>query len=134
MAELGYLERPEYRAGFIASQLFRSCRIAIDIGVHLELPIPTDVDFHPGERWSYDLALELLMSRGLQPRAFAESEIVRYFGWPGQAISYKVGERAIHDLRTAAAREPDFDARSFHAELLGYGSVGLNLLAEMMAG
>lgn len=129
MGELGYYEQPHFEAGLLASQLFRSCRIVIDIGVHLDLPIPGDVTFHPGERWSYELAEELLRTRGLQPAAFAASEVTRYFGWPGQAISYKVGERAILELRDQARSAPGFDAKAWHSKLLSVGSVGLDVLA-----
>ena len=133
MDELGYLERPEYRAGLLTSQLFRSCRIAIDIGVHLGLPIPDDVSFHPGETWTYDLAYELLRTRALLSHEEADSEVTRYLGWPGQAISYKVGEQAILDLRTEHSGRPDFDLKTFHADLLAIGSVGLDVLRAHMA-
>ena len=132
MSELGYLERPEYQIGYVTSQLFRSCRIAIDIGAHLGLPIPDDVSFHAGEPWSFDLAVELLTERGTIDSDFAVDEVVRYLGWPGQAISYKVGERAIAQLRAEASGRPDFDIKAFHSELLGYGAVGLDLLSELM--
>jgi uncharacterized protein (DUF885 family) len=133
MDELGYLERPEYRLGLLASQLLRSCRIVIDIGVHLGLPIPETVSFHPGQPWTFDLAYELLRTRALEDHASATSEVTRYFGWPGQAISYKVGEQAILDLRADHERRPGFDLKRFHADLLAVGSVGLDLLRARMA-
>ncbi len=132
MDEMGYLERPEYRVGLLASQLLRSCRIAIDIGVHLGLPIPDDVSFHPGETWTFDLAHELLRTRALLDDGDARSEVIRYFGWPGQAISYKVGEQAILDLRDEHSKRPDFDLKQFHADLLAVGSVGLDVLRDHM--
>ncbi|MDH3299048.1 MAG: DUF885 domain-containing protein [Acidimicrobiia bacterium] len=132
MDELGYLERPEYRAGLLTSQLFRSCRVAIDIGAHLDLPIPDDVSFHPGESWTFDLAYELLRTRALLSHDEAESEVIRYLGWPGQAISYKVGEQAILDLREEHGGRPDFDLKTFHADLLAVGSVGLDVLRSHM--
>ncbi len=128
MDELGYLERPEYRVGFLASQLLRSCRVAIDIGVHLGFTIPDWVSFHPGRSWSYELAHELLRTRALLDREMAAFEVVRYFGWPGQAISYKVGEQAILDLRDQHSQRPGFDLKRFHADLLAVGSVGLDVL------
>jgi uncharacterized protein (DUF885 family) len=128
MGELGFLERPEYVVGLLSSQLMRACRVAIDIGVHLDLPIPDDVTFHPGERWTFDLAHKLATERALLSPADATSEIIRYFGWPGQAISYKVGEQAILDLRAERAAEPGFDLKAFHHEVLAVGSVGLDLL------
>ncbi len=132
MGELGYLERPEYIVGLLSSQLLRSCRVAIDIGTHLELAIPDDVSFHPGERWSFELAYELLTGRALESPASAASEVTRYFGWPGQAISYKVGEQAILDLRAERAAAGGFDAKSFHSDVLRVGSVGLDLLRRRL--
>ncbi len=130
MGELGYLERPEYVVGLLASQLMRACRVVIDIGTHLRLPIPDDVSFYPGRSWSFELARELLTGRALEPPASATSEVIRYFGWPGQAIAYKVGEQAILDLRTEWERRSGFDPRAFHSELLAIGSVGLDLIRD----
>lgn len=130
MGELGYLERPEYRIGLIGSQLMRSARVAIDIGIHLDLPIPDDVSFHPGEQWTFELAHELMNTRGLLSEDEATSEILRYMGWPGQAISYKVGEQAILDLREEWNAAGNFDPKLFHSTVLSIGSVGLDLLRE----
>ncbi len=132
MGQLGYLERPEYVVGLLGSQLLRACRIAIDIGVHLNLPIPEDVTFHPGESWTYELAFELLVERSFSPVDMAHSEIVRYLGWPGQAISYKVGEQAIHDLRAEQEQRGNFEAKRFHSEVLAVGSTGLDLLRRRL--
>ncbi len=134
MEEIGYLERPEYRVGLLSSQLLRSCRIAIDIGVHCGLAIPADVTFHPGSEWSFELAEELLTERALMSADAARSEVIRYFGWPGQAITYKVGEQAILDMRAEHSGRPNFDLKSFHSHLLAVGSVGLDLLRRQMAG
>ena len=134
MGELGYLERPEYVVGLLSSQLLRACRVAIDIGVHLDLPIPDDVTFHPGERWTFDLAVEMLDGRALLGDETARSEATRYFGWPGQAISYKIGEQAILDLRAEAEAAGSFDPKAFHARVLEVGSVGLDHLRDHMAG
>ena len=132
MGELGYLERPEYVVGLLSSQLLRACRVAIDIGCHLDLPIPDDVTFHPGEGWSFELAHELLTDRALAADDDARSEVTRYLGWPGQAISYKVGEQAILDLRAEAeaGAAGGFQPKAFHARVLEVGSVGLDLLRD----
>ncbi len=130
MGELGYLEQPQYVVGLLSSQLLRACRVAIDIGCHLDLPIPGDVTFHPGERWSFELAHELLTDRALTSDEDATSEVTRYLGWPGQAISYKVGEQAILDLRAEAEAAGGFEPKAFHARVLEVGSVGLDLLAD----
>jgi uncharacterized protein (DUF885 family) len=133
MDELGYYERPDYVLGMLRNKLMRACRVVADIGLHLQLPIPPELGFHPGETWSYDLVVELLHQRGLLPLDFAHSEATRYAGWPAQAISYKVGERVILELREELRRRhgDDFDRKAFHARMLGYGSVGLDLLREI---
>lgn len=131
MGELGFLEEPAYEIGLVTSQLLRSCRIVIDIGLHCGLTIPIDQPFRPGEPWSFELATELLRDAAFIDPAFAESEATRYAGWPGQAISYKVGERAILDLREEQSRSADFDLKQFHADLLSVGSIGLDLMRDL---
>ncbi len=132
MDELGYYDKPEYVLGMHMAKLFRACRVVADIGMHLELPIPASFDFHPGEVWTWSHCVELLNARAFVKRDFAESEATRYLGWPGQAISYKVGERVILDLRREAKQElgAAFDLRAFHRAVLGTGSVGLDLLRD----
>jgi uncharacterized protein (DUF885 family) len=140
MDELGYLDRPEYRMGMLAAQALRAVRVVIDIGMHLELQIPAtqpgpEPAFHPGERWTADLGQAFLFQRSRHPEAFMASEIVRYLGWPGQAISYKVGERVWLRARAdARARHGDrFDLKAFHAYALDLGPLGLDLLADELA-
>ncbi|MFV0259439.1 MAG: DUF885 domain-containing protein [Acidimicrobiales bacterium] len=130
MGELGHLERPDYELGLVCAQLLRTCRVVIDIGCHLGLPVPTTAPFHPGEAWSYDLAVEMLETVAFTDPALARSEVTRYLGWPGQAISYKLGEQAILDLRTELVSGRGIDQRRFHAAVLGVGSIGLDLLRE----
>lgn len=132
MGELGYLEEPDYEVGLLMSQMFRSCRIVIDIGCHLGLTIPDGSAFHPGETWSYELAVEMLQSLAHQPEPIAISEATRYLGWPGQAISYKVGEQAIIDLRDVWREAGHTDLKEFHAALLSVGSLGLDLMRELV--
>ena len=132
MDELGFLDKPEYQVGLLISQLVRTCRIVIDIGCHLELDIPESATFHPGETWTFDRATEMLRDVGFQPADMATSEIIRYFGWPGQAISYKLGEKAILDLRAERSAADDFDLKAFHADLLSMGSIRLDLLRELI--
>ncbi len=132
MGELGYLEEPDYEVGLLMSQMFRSCRIVIDIGCHLGLTIPDDADFHPGEVWNFDLAVEMLQTVAHRPEPEAISEAIRYLGWPGQAISYKVGEQAIIDLRDEWVAAGHTDLKQFHAELLSVGSLGLDLMRELV--
>ena len=136
MAELGYLENPDYYLGMLVSQAFRAARVVIDIGMHLELEIPSDQPFHPGERWSPELGLEFLIPRCPFEDAFARSEINRYLGWPGQAISYKVGEKVFLDARAEAksAQGDAFVLWDGHTKALNLGPMGLAQMKREMAG
>jgi uncharacterized protein (DUF885 family) len=135
MEELGFFENPEHRLGLLASQLFRSTRVVVDIGAHLEKRIPDDAPLHAGQVWDYNLAVDYMEKIGRQPRDLAESEVLRYLGWPGQAISYKVGEREILDIRKQAMAEAgdSFDGKDFHRRLLDAGAIRLDHLRETMA-
>lgn len=134
MFELGYFERPDYVLGMLAAKLTRAYRVVLDIGMHLELPIPPDAPLHPGEAWTHEIAVEYLRRRAFLEPEHAWSEATRYLGWPGQAICYKVGERAILDLRDELRRRegPAFDRKAFHAAVIGSGSVGLTHLRELV--
>jgi len=130
MEELGYLEKPDYVMGKLASEMLRACRVVIDIGSHLNLEIPVGQPFHPGERWTFEAGVEMLDSYAAEEHAVSVSEMNRYLGWPGQAISYKVGQQAIRDLRSEerARLGAGFDQKAFHARLLEVGAVGLDTL------
>jgi uncharacterized protein (DUF885 family) len=134
MRELGYLDRPEFVLGLLASNALRAVRVVIDIGSHLQLPIPGDVPFHPGGAWTFDLAVEALETYAFLSDDLAVSEVTRYLGWPGQAISYKVGERVILGLREEAKDKAGdaFDLKVFHERVLGSGPVGLDHLREIV--
>jgi len=133
MDELGFFEKPEYRLGLLASQLFRSVRVVVDIGCQLGLPIPHHAPLHPDEAWSYERAVDYMIEVGLQARDVSESEVKRYLGWIGQAISYKVGEREILAMRERAGRDGDFDMRDFHRRILEAGAIRLDHLWQVMA-
>lgn len=134
MDELGFINRPEYRFGLLCSQLMRACRVVIDIGMHLGLTIPKDAVFHSGDIWTFDLAVEMLRDYGLMSPVGARSEVTRYLGWPAQAISYKVGEQFILDLRAQAEHEAWFTLKEFHRRILVSGPVGLDHLKELILG
>lgn len=138
MDELGYLDTPGARLGYLDGQRMRAVRVVVDIGMHLGLEIPATHTFHPGERWTADLAEEFFRERSGSPAAFVHSEIERYLGWPGQAISYKLGERAwlagrqrARERREAAGEA--FDLRAWHTAALGLGSLGLDDLERELA-
>lgn len=136
MDELGFLTSAERRLGYLDAQMMRAVRVIIDIGMHLELEIPADSPFHPGERWTPQLAHEFFALHSSRPADFVESEIIRYQGMAGQAIGYKLGERVWLQGREAArARHgADFDLKAWHMAALSQGSLGLDdLLSELSA-
>jgi uncharacterized protein (DUF885 family) len=142
MDELGYLTDPAARLGYLDEQDLRAIRVVIDIGMHLELPIPDDADGslaeHRGQPWTPELAQAFLLENSGMDTAFLTSEIVRYLGLPGQAISYKLGERAWLAGRAAAQRAAVqrgevFDLKAWHMAALSQGSLGLDDLAAELA-
>ena len=128
MEELGYLEDPGDLLGMLDSHALRACRVVIDIGVHLRLAAPPEVG---GGTW--DAAKAWALPLGTHPDAepTRRFELDRYLGWPGQAISYKIGERVWLGIRAAVAHRegPAFDLKTFHRKALALGSVGLDVLA-----
>ena len=135
MDELGYLTDPAYRLGYLDAQIMRAIRIIIDIGMHLRLRIPGDETFHPGEVWTPELAREFFGAFNGRDPAFLDSEIIRYLGVPGQAISYKLGERAWLAGRDAARANQGagFDLKAWHMAALSMGSLGLDDLTDELA-
>jgi uncharacterized protein (DUF885 family) len=137
MADLGYLDDPGDRLGMLGAQAFRAVRVIIDIGMHLELPIPPGTGFHEGERWTPELGWEFLLGkvRGYMDEPTLRYELDRYLGWPGQAPSYKVGERVWLQARADAERRAGgaFDLSEFHRRALDLGSIGLDPLQRALA-
>ncbi|MGP3634860.1 DUF885 domain-containing protein [Streptomyces sp. 24-1644] len=135
MDELGFLPDAERRLGYLDAQMMRACRVIIDIGMHLELEIPADSPFHPGERWTPELAQEFFGSHSGRPADFVESELTRYLSMPGQAIGYKLGERAWLLGRENARRAHGdaFDAKAWHMAALSQGSLGLDDLVDELS-
>jgi uncharacterized protein (DUF885 family) len=139
MDELGYFSDPGERLGYLDAQQLRSVRVVIDIGMHLGLPIPDGAEGslaeHRGQPWTPDLARAFLGENSGADIAFLDSELVRYLGIPGQAISYKLGERAWLEGRSAAeqARGAAFDLKAWHMSALSQGSLGLDDLAAELA-
>ncbi len=135
MAELGYLEDPAFYMGLLSSQALRAVRVVIDIGMHLELPIPEREKYHGGETWTPELALPFLIERSFFPEQMLASEVDRYLGWPGQAISYKVGEREWLAARESARESlgDTFDLKGFHQAALDLGPMGLQQLRDEMS-
>ncbi len=134
MRDLGFLDDPGNLLGMLDGQLFRAARVIVDIGMHLELPIPAGTGFHEGERWTPELGLEFMLSRTLTDPDHVRDEIDRYLGWPGQAPAYKVGERIWLEGRAAARaqRGASFDLKEFHTKALRMGNMGLGPLARRL--
>jgi uncharacterized protein (DUF885 family) len=139
MDELGFLTDPGARLGYLDAQQMRAVRVVVDIGMHLELPIPEDADGglaeHRGRPWTPELARVFFGEYCGRDEAFLDSELVRYLGMPGQAISYKLGERAWLAGRDAArrARGDAFDLKAWHMAALSQGSLGLDPLRSALA-
>ncbi len=135
MDELGFLPDPERRLGYLDAQMMRACRVIVDIGMHLELEIPADSPFHPGERWTPGLAQEFFGNHSGRPADFVESELTRYLSMPGQAIGYKLGERAwlLGRENARAAHGDAFDLKTWHMAALSQGSLGLDDLVDELS-
>ncbi|WP_221350266.1 DUF885 domain-containing protein [Streptomyces beigongshangae] len=135
MDELGYLGNAEERLGYLEAQMMRAARVIVDIGMHLELEIPADSPFRPGERWTPELAQEFFGAHSSRPADFVESELTRYLSIPGQAIGYKLGERAwLLGRANARKRHGDaFDAKAWHMAALSQGSLGLDDLVDELS-
>jgi uncharacterized protein (DUF885 family) len=135
MDELGYLKPTGARLGYLDAQMMRAVRVVVDLGMHLRLPIPADSPIGAGQTWTPELASEFFKAHSGRDAAFVDSEILRYLSAPGQAISYKLGERAWLEGREAAraARGASFDLKAWHMAALSLGSLGLDDLSAELA-
>lgn len=135
MDEFGYLSDPGQRLGFLNAQMMRVLRVIVDIGMHVGMSFPTDSPFRPGEPMTPDNAREFFGRYCGLPAAFLDSELVRYLGMPGQAIGYKLGERAWLAGRAAAraAHGEAFDLKAWHMAALSQGSLGLDDLVTALS-
>lgn len=135
MDEFGFFAHPDYRLGYLYAQALRAARIVIDIGLHCGFAIPSTWPWHGGDQWSPELALAFLTERSSSDDDFNRSEIDRYLGWPGQAVSYKLGERMWLNLRDAAKKKygASFNIREWHAYGLNLGNLGLDLLQQELS-
>jgi uncharacterized protein (DUF885 family) len=124
MDMLGFLDDPADRLGYLICRALRIARVVIDIGLHMELTPPF------AGVWTYESAVQFLMDTAWLTQDYAQSEINRYIAWPGQAITYKIGEGywlAARD-RAVAAGCP---LPEFHDRVLRAGSVPLALLEQL---
>ncbi|MGL5816033.1 MAG: DUF885 domain-containing protein [Phycicoccus sp.] len=129
MAELGFMDDPGNYLGLLDGQSLRAARVVLDIGVHCGFEAPVEVG---GGGWTYDKAWQFLTAHANQGEEALRFELHRYLGWPGQAPSYKIGERLWMQLRdeSAASAGDAFSLKDFHRRALDVGSVGLDVLRQ----
>jgi uncharacterized protein (DUF885 family) len=117
--DVGLYKDPYSKFGYLSSEMFRACRLVVDTGIH-------------ALGWSRERAISYLVDNAGIGEAFATAEVDRYYVWPGQALSYKVGELKIKALRAKAkaALGERFDIRRFHNALIDDGAVPLSVLEQ----
>ena len=115
--EMGVYTTPFERFGRLTYEMWRACRLVVDTGIH-------------ALGWKRDRALAFMKENTALSEHEIETEVDRYIGWPAQALSYKVGELALRDLRAKAEQQlgPRFDLKKFHDAVLALGSVPLPVL------
>jgi uncharacterized protein (DUF885 family) len=131
MEEFGFMDRPGDRLGLVDGQRMRAARVVVDIGVHCQLPAP---ERWGGGIWNAEKAWELLKANVNMDEAFLRFELNRYLGWPGQAPSYKIGQRLWEQARADAKAKAgaSFDLKAWHTKALSLGSVPLAILPEAL--
>ncbi|MGA9529452.1 MAG: DUF885 domain-containing protein [Terriglobales bacterium] len=115
--EVGFYQDPVSDYGRLSSELFRAVRLVVDTGIH-------------SKGWTRDQVVEFFRKSGAIDEPSIQSETDRYIAWPAQALSYKLGQLKIRELRDRAQKElgPKFDIRTFHDEMLDGGTLPLDLL------
>lgn len=131
MLELGYLKDPGDHMGMLDGQRMRAARVVFDIGVHLELPVP---ERWGTGTWTPEKGFDFLKANLDISEGQLQFEFTRYLGWPGQAPSYKVGQRLWEQIRAELEGRDGFDLKSFHSKALNIGSVGLDVLRRALLG
>ena len=131
MADLGFLDDAGDRLGMLDGQRMRAARVVLDIGVHLGKP-----KLEGSGVWDFDYALDFMGKNVNMSKEFVNFEVHRYFGWPGQAPSYKIGQRIWEQTRDeyAVRKGAAFDIKEFHREALNLGGLGLDTLRRALLG
>src|SRR6266511_1960051 len=132
--DLGWFVTPGQRLGMLKGSALRAARVVIDIGLHLDLPLPAVEAERHGPRWTFEVATDVLRERGHIADHRLHPEVVRYCGWPAQATAYKLGERVWLAARDEARQRAGaaFDLKRWHTRALSLGPVGLGRLAETL--
>ncbi|GMA28609.1 hypothetical protein GCM10025874_18620 [Arenivirga flava] len=130
MEELGYLDDPGDRLGMLDAQRMRAARVVLDLGVHLGKRTPE------GGAWTFDYALAFFRSHVNISEAQSRFEVQRYFGWPGQAPSYKIGQRLWEQLRDEVRTREGaaFDMKDYHRRVLELGGLRLDTVRGALLG
>ncbi|MEI7419967.1 MAG: DUF885 domain-containing protein [Actinomycetes bacterium] len=131
MQELGFLDDPGDRLGMLDGQRMRAARVVLDIGVHLGKPRLDGTG-----KWDFDYALDFMSKNVNMSEQFINFEVHRYFGWPGQAPSYKIGQRIWENIRDEykVRQGANFNIKDFHMKALNLGSIGLDTLEAALLG
>lgn len=131
MAEFGFMDNLGDRLGLVDGQRMRAARVVVDIGVHCRMPAP---ERWGGGIWNAEKAWELLKANVNLDEAFLRFELNRYLGWPGQAPSYKIGQRLWEKARADAQAKAgaSFDLKAWHTKALNLGSVPLAILPDAL--
>ena len=129
MQELGYLNDPGDHMGMLDMQRMRAARVVFDIGVHLELAMPARWG---SGTWTPEKGYDFLKQNLAISEGQLDFEFARYLGWPGQAPSYKVGQRLWEQIRAELEARPGFNLKDFHTRALNVGSVGLDTLRRAL--
>jgi len=118
---LGIYDDPLELMGRYHYELFRACRLVIDTGLHWK-------------GWTRARAIDYFVDECGQSRGGATVEVLRYMVWPGQALSYKIGELTIRDIRSRAEQRlgSRFDIRAFHDAVLAEGHMPMEMLRARM--
>ena len=134
MEEFGFLESMGDRFGMLDAQRLRATRVVVDLGVHLGKPA---FDRYGGGIWDHDKAWALLRDNVQVEERQLHFELNRYLSWPGQAPSYRVGQRIWEQIREeaqnkATAGGETFSLKGFHTRALNLGSLPLDVLRSQI--
>jgi uncharacterized protein (DUF885 family) len=131
MADLGFLDDPGNRLGMLDGQRMRAARVVLDLGVHLGKK-----KLDGSGVWDFDYALDFMGKNVNMSKEFVNFEVHRYFGWPGQAPSYKIGQRIWEQIRDdyQTKKGAEFDIKEFHRTALNLGGLGLDTLKRAVLG
>ncbi|AXE37814.1 DUF885 domain-containing protein [Acidipropionibacterium virtanenii] len=126
MRDLGFMGDSGHLMGLLDGQSMRAARVVLDIGLHCGFDAPAEVG---GGVWNWDKAWTFFNNHVSMDEGSARFEVNRYFGWPGQAPAYKLGERTWMELRDAVrAADPGFNLKDFHTRALALGGLPLDVL------